>query len=1253
MFAKLFRPTTRANRLRDVEGEEQDNPDYVFVSDDRGDDDLRGQAPGILIAYQTPADRLNAMRAVNGVAAVAPAAPALSAADSDDDDGAPPPAAAGGGGGGGGGDAAAAAEGPQHLRGSHITFGFFDAVVAYALRGKQLSGFSYYEFIGLCNWRNTKAARAPFPSGAIPFVEVFPQYDTRFITLRNVFCVPRWAGKVPEPVWRTDASRHQMNLFGELMGAVFFPWTYDNPPSVRCWSDLQRWMDDGRNFEAPEEARVPLPADPIDAEIDQRDQFASQTERNLARREWIRNMGSHESLHQVRSYVGAFRRKFATRRHGDAPKPAPMSKKQQQKANIVHGDAAPGQLCLGDPTDVAATVAMYQMVAPEECLGIVNDEVMARYLQIASGTLRAPDLDAQNFDGPAAAAAAAAGAEESSDSANSASTSASSSSGSAGSDSTSSATTTSSEHPSADGGSRATGESASDGASGSTSTSTVSLSTGNTAPPVADAGAAARARAQRVDIFRDCQQVAQWSCKRLTSELPGWVARSKTIGDVLAESQRAHALDYARASLNEHELNEYEFAHIAERAGDRDAVQLQLRADRFRATIAATLGAEQRVVFDGVLNRIVAQYGAMDQNAADQLVRPSTAPARRRLADYQRPFAFFVQGAPGTGKTHLFQRIVAVLLMLGFRPLVAAYAAAAAGLHDSGRTAHSLFGIEIGDDRRGELEKWEADSSRAVALRRGIECAGLLIIDEISMISSNFLACILQRISDTMGVRFGEPGFPNIVAVGDMYQIPPVGSGFTGALYTPVDGAVTSGTLCKMMFQAYFGAHKLSQQQRASHVQARSVQRLLSVRPLDPAPPKAPAAKARPGKRPPGKPAAPVTPLYAYAGPGEDPVTALSVIHEGFRIVSANDAADFAETAVVITARNDRRARFNFLLGREKAYACGSPFIMWRRPGAGKQQLDDAAYTNNPEMMGMFFFGARALLIKNICNTIKLSNGTSVIMHSVMWEDEPTHALWSHRILNTAPGVVIVVPPPDLVNVVFETSIDLREIFDQLQDQRRADTGLGTRLLHVGDLRQTTCDSICRLQPQRAGPMYRYIVPVKTELKAADGGLPAYMRHIVDLAYAITCHKSQGATIPRALVDLNFATEREAEMAKIYVALTRFRSADDVRLLPLTEHAEALLRKVAWPHALIVFMERMNVSGINPNDVSDVSTGYRRGAANGVQPLDQLVQQFPVIPQAARQAQAATAAAPVIRIVGPATEPQAPKVRPKPKPKQK
>jgi len=270
-----------------------------------------------------------------------------------------------------------------------------------------------------------------------------------------------------------------------------------------------------------------------------------------------------------------------------------------------------------------------------------------------------------------------------------------------------------------------------------------------------------------------------------------------------------------------------------------------------------------------------------------------------------------------------------------------------------------------------------------------------------------------------------------------------------------------------------------------------------------------------------------------------------------------------------------------------------------------------------------------------------------------MWEDEPTHALWSHRILNTAPGVVIVVPPPDLVNVVFETSIDLREIFDQLQDQRRADTGLGTRLLHVGDLRQTTCDSICRLQPQRAGPMYRYIVPVKTELKAADGGLPAYMRHIVDLAYAITCHKSQGATIPRALVDLNFATEREAEMAKIYVALTRFRSADDVRLLPLTEHAEALLRKVAWPHALIVFMERMNVSGINPNDVSDVSTGYRRGAANGVQPLDQLVQQFPVIPQAARQAQAATAAAPVIRIVGPATEPQAPKVRPKPKPKQK
>jgi len=128
----------------------------------------------------------------------------------------------------------------------------------------------------------------------------------------------------------------------------------------------------------------------------------------------------------------------------------------------------------------------------------------------------------------------------------------------------------------------------------------------------------------------------------------------------------------------------------------------------------------------------------------------------------------FFTGLPGSGKSHLLQRIVELLQGVygDDRYAVAVCAATgAAAVHVGGSTVHAFIGCGLGQRE----EDWE----NVTKARKRLQMVQVLLIDEISMISSSFL----DRVSDALSeVRMdAEPfGGLQVVLCGDFLQLPPV-----------------------------------------------------------------------------------------------------------------------------------------------------------------------------------------------------------------------------------------------------------------------------------------------------------------------------------------------------------------------------------------------------------------------------------------------------------------------------------------------
>lgn len=139
------------------------------------------------------------------------------------------------------------------------------------------------------------------------------------------------------------------------------------------------------------------------------------------------------------------------------------------------------------------------------------------------------------------------------------------------------------------------------------------------------------------------------------------------------------------------------------------------------------------------------------------------------LAILKTGASVFLTGEPGSGKTYLINAYARYLRECEIEPAITASTGIAA-THIQGRTIHSWSGIGIKRSlTKNDLEK--LFHNRFV--RRRVESAKVLIIEEISMLSAPALAMV-----DTVcrTIRADERPFGGLqtVLVGDFFQLPPV-----------------------------------------------------------------------------------------------------------------------------------------------------------------------------------------------------------------------------------------------------------------------------------------------------------------------------------------------------------------------------------------------------------------------------------------------------------------------------------------------
>ena len=173
----------------------------------------------------------------------------------------------------------------------------------------------------------------------------------------------------------------------------------------------------------------------------------------------------------------------------------------------------------------------------------------------------------------------------------------------------------------------------------------------------------------------------------------------------------------------------------------------------------AMLNADQRRVFDKVKGHLLHQQ----EHEAHQCVCAL------------KPLHMFVSGVGGTGKSFLIEAIKAfVASVWPLQPFTCAVAAPTglAAFNIGGITIHRLFQLPV--EHEGKTAGyWPLSEASRKVMKTTMRNVKVVIIDEVSMVSSLTLAYIHLRLEEIFG---GDEWFGaiNMLFVGDILQLPPV-----------------------------------------------------------------------------------------------------------------------------------------------------------------------------------------------------------------------------------------------------------------------------------------------------------------------------------------------------------------------------------------------------------------------------------------------------------------------------------------------
>ena len=173
----------------------------------------------------------------------------------------------------------------------------------------------------------------------------------------------------------------------------------------------------------------------------------------------------------------------------------------------------------------------------------------------------------------------------------------------------------------------------------------------------------------------------------------------------------------------------------------------------------------------------------------------------------------FLTGGAGVGKSYLTNEVISAYRKAG-KQVVALGSTGVSAVNVGGFTIHSFFAFGISGNFEALAQSDKRNKKRLTDLKKILKATDLIVIDEISMVSTDLMDMILYRLENN-----SYNG--RLLLVGDFYQLPPIVKGgksglfremlfaFESTAWQRIDPEVIELTEMKRTQDAYF-THILS-----------------------------------------------------------------------------------------------------------------------------------------------------------------------------------------------------------------------------------------------------------------------------------------------------------------------------------------------------------------------------------------------------------------------------------------------------------
>ncbi len=145
------------------------------------------------------------------------------------------------------------------------------------------------------------------------------------------------------------------------------------------------------------------------------------------------------------------------------------------------------------------------------------------------------------------------------------------------------------------------------------------------------------------------------------------------------------------------------------------------------------------------------------------------------LMDTLREKDVFLTGGAGVGKSYLTNEVISAYRKAG-KQVVALGSTGVSAVNVRGFTIHSFFAFGISGNFDELSQNDKRNKKRLTDLKKILKVTDLIVIDEISMVSTDLMDMILYRLeNDSYNGR--------LLLVGDFYQLPPIVKGGKSGLF--------------------------------------------------------------------------------------------------------------------------------------------------------------------------------------------------------------------------------------------------------------------------------------------------------------------------------------------------------------------------------------------------------------------------------------------------------------------------------------